>query len=191
MPRSSSPRFRPWVAANISSGSRLPHSIASSSTSSIMHRRRRHGKLISYFHPQFLLGTNSDLRPNSGATEETYWRCASRISVCPLRFLPEGIRSGLLAPFHYYGVPDESRLHQHPWRSSRVSARGSNRGRRDAAPRRKGALERFRKRAGKRALGFCVSQRHADFMADFFSRRGVPNRRSPRGNDVSAACCSH
>src|SRR4029079_6788038 len=35
------------------------------------------------------------------------------------------------------------------------------------------ALEQFRKRAARRALGFCVSQRHADFMAAFFNERGV------------------
>jgi hypothetical protein len=35
------------------------------------------------------------------------------------------------------------------------------------------ALEQFRKRAARRTLGFCVSQRHADFMAAFFKDRGL------------------
>jgi superfamily II DNA or RNA helicase len=35
------------------------------------------------------------------------------------------------------------------------------------------ALEQYRKRGGNRTLAFCVSQRHADFMADFFRGAGV------------------
>jgi superfamily II DNA/RNA helicase len=35
------------------------------------------------------------------------------------------------------------------------------------------ALDQFRMRAATRALGFCVSTRHADFMAAFFKSRGL------------------
>jgi hypothetical protein len=35
------------------------------------------------------------------------------------------------------------------------------------------ALEQYKKRAGKRTLAFCVSQRHADFMAEHFRNAGL------------------
>src|SRR5690606_33715343 len=35
------------------------------------------------------------------------------------------------------------------------------------------ALQQYRDRGGERTLGFCCSQRHADFMADFFVENGV------------------
>jgi len=35
------------------------------------------------------------------------------------------------------------------------------------------ALEQYRKRGGRRCIAFCCSQRHADFMAEFFEREGV------------------
>ena len=35
------------------------------------------------------------------------------------------------------------------------------------------ALEQFHKHGGNRCIAFCCSQRHADFMADFFVREGV------------------
>jgi len=35
------------------------------------------------------------------------------------------------------------------------------------------ALEQYQKRGGKRTLAFCVSTRHADFMADFLIAKGI------------------
>ena len=59
-----------------------------------------------------------------------------------------------------------------PWRSTRFDEEALTTA--VATQRRaENALEQFRKRGGTRALGFCVSQRHADFMAAFFSERGV------------------
>src|SRR5215217_2150979 len=73
----------------------------------------------------------------------------------------------MLSPFNYFAVPDNI-----PWRSSRfdeeeltnavvTSARADN------------ALDQLRKRGGARTLAFCVSQRHADFMARYFGSAGL------------------
>src|SRR5205814_4925178 len=35
------------------------------------------------------------------------------------------------------------------------------------------ALEQFQKRRGQRCIAFCCSQRHADFMTEFFVRAGL------------------
>jgi len=59
-----------------------------------------------------------------------------------------------------------------PWRSTRFDEEALTQA--VATLRRaENALEQYRKRAGQRALAFCCSTRHADFMADFFVERGV------------------
>ena len=35
------------------------------------------------------------------------------------------------------------------------------------------ALEQFRKHGARRCIAFCCSQRHANFMAEFFNARGL------------------
>ena len=86
--------------------------------------------------------------------------------------LVEGVREGLLAPFHYFGVPDDVDYTNIPWRSTRFDEEALTTA--VATQRRaENALEQFRTKGGTRALGFCVSQRHADFMAAFFKDQGL------------------
>ena len=59
-----------------------------------------------------------------------------------------------------------------PWRNSRFEDEALT----EAVATRsraQNAFEQHQSRAGRRALGFCVSQRHADFMAEFFNARGL------------------
>lgn len=125
-------------------------------------------KLLSYFHPRFLLGLTATPERSDGGDllalcqQNLVYRCD----------LGDGIRDGFLAPFHYYGVPDEVDYANIPWRSARFDEEALTAA--VATQRRaENALEQFRKRAGKRTLGFCVSQRHADFMAVFFRSNGL------------------
>ena len=125
-------------------------------------------RLIEYFRPRFLLGLTATPERTDGGDllalcgENLVYRCD----------LVEGIRRGLLSPFDYFGVPDEVDYSNIPWKSNRfdeeelttavaTQARAAN------------ALGQFRRRAGERALGFCVSQRHADFMAGYFRDQGL------------------
>lgn len=84
----------------------------------------------------------------------------------------DGIDRGLLCPFQYFGVPDDVDYAQIPWRNARFDEEALT----QAVATQKwaqNALEQYRKRGGKRTLAFCVSLRHADFMADFFRGAGV------------------
>lgn len=125
-------------------------------------------RLIDYFEPAFLLGlTATPARTDGGdllglCGENLVFRCD----------LAGGVREGLLAPFHYFGVPDLIDYRNVPWRSGRfdpaqlehevvTEARAAN------------ALDQWRKRKGSRTLAFCVSQRHADYMADHFRSHGI------------------
>jgi superfamily II DNA or RNA helicase len=125
-------------------------------------------RLIAHFRPKFLLGLTATPERTDGGDllalcqQNLVYRCD----------LVEGVRKELLAPFHYFGVPDEVDYTNIPWRSTRfdeealTSAVATQR-------RAENALEQLRTRGGSRALGFCVSQRHADFMARFFQDRGL------------------
>ena len=118
-------------------------------------------RLIDHFRPKFLLGLTATPERTDGGDllalceENLVYRCD----------LIEGARRDLLCRFRYYGVPDEVDYRNIPWRNSHfdeeqltnhvaTQARAQN------------ALEQLAAHGGTRTLAFCVSQRHADFMAD-------------------------
>jgi superfamily II DNA or RNA helicase len=125
-------------------------------------------RVIGYLEPKFLLGLTATPERTDGG--DLLALCGDNlVHRCDVG---EGIRRGLLSPFAYFGVPDDVDYENIPWRSSRFDE--------DALTaavattvRAENALEQLRNRGGKLALGFCVSQRHADFMADYFVQRGV------------------
>jgi superfamily II DNA or RNA helicase/diadenosine tetraphosphate (Ap4A) HIT family hydrolase/HKD family nuclease len=124
-------------------------------------------RLLQHFSPRYLLGLTATPERSDGA--DLLELCGGNLVFrCDLA---EGIRRGLLCPFDYFGVPDEVDYTNIPWRSRRfdeeqltvavaTQSRAAN------------ALEQLERRGGRRTLAFCVSQRHADFMAAFFNSRG-------------------
>lgn len=126
-------------------------------------------RLIDYFRPAFLLGlTATPERADGGdllalCGENLVYRCA----------VPRGIALGLLCPFDYFGVPDDVDYANIPWRSNRFDEEELTAA---LATQRRAAniLDQWRKRGGVRTIAFCVSQRHADFMRDWFRRHDVP-----------------
>ncbi len=125
-------------------------------------------RLIDWFRPQFLLGlTATPERADGGdllglCQENLVYRCD----------LVEGVKRDLLCRFRYFGVPDDVDYRNIPWRNSRfdtdeltnhvaTQSRAAN------------ALDQLRRRGGTRTIAFCVSQRHADFMAGFFKDAGL------------------
>ena len=61
---------------------------------------------------------------------------------------------------------------QIPWRSSSFDEEELTAALATQA-RAQNAFDQLRQRGGKRAIGFCCSRLHADFMADFFNERGI------------------
>jgi superfamily II DNA or RNA helicase/diadenosine tetraphosphate (Ap4A) HIT family hydrolase len=125
-------------------------------------------RLIDYFNPRFLLGLTATPERTDGGDllalcqENLVYRCD----------LFEGIRRELLSPFHYFGVPDEVNYANIPWRSNRFDEEALTQAVATRS-RAENALGQYRKRGGKRTLAFCVSQKHADFIAEFFRAEGV------------------
>lgn len=125
-------------------------------------------RLIDHFRPKFMLGlTATPDRTDGGdllalCDENLVYECDMR----------EGISRKLLSPYHYFGVPDVVDYAQIPWRSIRFDEEALTTAVATDA-RAQNALEEWRKRAGKRTLAFCVSQRHAEFMKKHFQAAGI------------------
>lgn len=129
---------------------------------------RTYRRLIEHFQPTFLLGLTATPERTDGADllalcdNNLVYRCD----------LPEGIRRELLCPFRYFGVSDIVDYKNIPWRNKRFDEDELTKAVATLA-RAENALEQYRKRGGQRTIAFCVSQRHADFMAKYFSDNGV------------------
>lgn len=126
-------------------------------------------RLLTYFAPQFLLG----LTATPDRTDQS-----NILSLCDDNLVFDrnvfaGIEAGLLAPFHYYGIWDASVNYKEiPWRNGRFDPdKLSNK--LATLARARHALKEWRKRAQQRTLAFCVSVRHAEFMATQFRSQGV------------------
>ena len=125
-------------------------------------------RIIDHFQPDFLLGLTAT--PDRSDGGDLLGLCEENLVYeCDLW---SGIDRGLLAPFHYFGVPDPVEYAQIPWRSGRFDEAALTAAVATQA-RAENALEQLAKRGGKKTIGFCVSRRHADFMADFAQSRGL------------------
>lgn len=127
-------------------------------------------KVVDHVQPKFLLGLTAT--PDRADKADLLSLCEDNLVFeCGL---VEGIDRGLLAPFHYYGVPDPVDFSPLPWRNSRFDPDAL-----EAAvvtsERASAALREWQRLAGSRTLAFCVSVRHADHMAQVFSDAGIPS----------------
>jgi superfamily II DNA or RNA helicase len=120
-------------------------------------------RVLDHFEPKFLLGLTATPERTDGGDllalcdENLVYECG----------LAVGVRSGLLSPFHYFGVPDIVEYAQIPWRSGRFDDRALTEAVATSV-RAQNALEQLEVHGAERILAFCVSQRHADFMCGYF-----------------------
>jgi superfamily II DNA or RNA helicase/HKD family nuclease/diadenosine tetraphosphate (Ap4A) HIT family hydrolase len=129
-------------------------------------------KLLAHFTPRFLLGLTATPHRTDGAAllDLCGGHEVARVS------LVDGISRGMLVPFRYFGVRDDLEFQDIPWRSGRFDPDALTRmiATRERAAQ---ALREYRSHApasGRRALVFCCSRRHADFVAQYFSDHGHP-----------------
>jgi superfamily II DNA or RNA helicase/diadenosine tetraphosphate (Ap4A) HIT family hydrolase/HKD family nuclease len=124
--------------------------------------------VIDHFTPKFLLGLTAT--PSRMDNADLLALCGDNLVYqCDLI---AGIERDGLVPFKYWGVADTIDFDPIPWRNGRfdpaaLEAAAVTEGRADAA------FREWEKRAGKRTLGFCVSIRHAEYMAAHFRNQGV------------------
>ncbi|SFI85591.1 DUF3427 domain-containing protein [Albimonas pacifica] len=125
-------------------------------------------RVIEHFEPAFLLGlTATPERADGGdllslCGENLVYRCD----------MWDAIGRGRLCPFTYHGLPDDLDYTQIPWRGRRFDEAALTEATATRA-RARDALDQLAAKGGARTLGFCVSQRHADFMARFAREAGL------------------
>ena len=128
-------------------------------------------RLLTHFQPTFLLGLTATPDRMDGAS---LYRLCDDTLVARVG-LAEGIAKKLLVPFHYYGVKDEIDFEAIPWRSGRFETEELT-SRYETEARAAQALREYRRHAaatGRRALVFCCSRTHADYMARYLRENGV------------------
>mgnify|MGYP003382201358 CR=1 FL=1 len=133
-----------------------------------------YSRLLSHLQPKVLLGLTATPERTDGRSILEWFD--GRIAV-ELR-LWDALERGLLSPFQYFGLHDETDLSQIPWsRGGYDIPRLENLYTGNQA-RVSMILEAIRSKVTAprrmRALGFCVSVKHAEFMASEFNRQGLP-----------------
>jgi superfamily II DNA or RNA helicase len=129
--------------------------------------------IINYFNPKVLLGlTATPERMDGGDIQEDFHhRIAAEIR------LPEALNRKLLCPFQYFGITDSIDLSKVAWAKGKYVASelsniytSNDRRVREIYD----ALEKYTKDLNDvRALGFCVTMAHAEFMAKKFCLNGL------------------
>ena len=127
-------------------------------------------RIVKYFNPQFLLGLTATPERMDG--RNIYEICDYNVAY--EIYLKEAINKGMLVPFHYYGIfdnTDYSKLHIVRGRYDEKELNETYIGN----VRRYDLIYKYYcKYASKQALGFCCSKEHAREMAREFSSRGIP-----------------
>ena len=126
-------------------------------------------RLLGHFEPHFLLGLTAT--PDRTDQSDILSLCDDNLVFT--RDLFAGIEAGLLAPFHYYGIWDDSVDYREiPWRNGRFDPEQLS-NKLATLARARHALKQWRHHSQQRTLAFCVSIRHAEFMAKQFQRDGI------------------
>jgi superfamily II DNA or RNA helicase len=136
-------------------------------------------KLLTYYKPKILLGLTATPERMDGLSVTAYFdhRIAAEIR------LPEAIERRLLSPFQYFGVTDNVDLSDMKWSKGGYDKKALSNVytlNRIAAQKRAQLIVTSVKKyvneiSDVTGLGFCVSIKHAKFMAEFFSDHGIPS----------------
>ena len=130
---------------------------------------RTYQQLLAHFSPRYLLGLTAT--PDRTDQSDILSLCDDNLVYRSDLF--EGITQGILAPFHYYGIGDDTVNYQEiSWRNNKFDhnelvnqlatlARANH------------AFKHWNKLKQTRTLAFCMSQKHADFMAEHFVKQGI------------------
>lgn len=128
-------------------------------------------RLIDYFKPKFLLGLTATPERMDGRS--IYEICDYNV---PYEInLKDAINRGMLVPFHYYGIYDETDYSGLRLKRGRYEEHDLNRIYIENNSRSELIYRHYMKHPSKRALGFCCSRLHAEDMAKDFSQRGIPS----------------
>ncbi|MGG2990307.1 DEAD/DEAH box helicase family protein [Geobacillus stearothermophilus] len=128
---------------------------------------RSYERVLCYFQPKFLLGITAT--PDRSDNKDVYALCDGNVAY-RIDFI-EAVQRGWLAPFHYYGVYDDTDYSQIKWLGNRYDEEEllQVQLREEMAEKILRAWEKYKK---TRTLVFCSSIRQADFLSQYFQRHG-------------------
>ena len=125
--------------------------------------------LLTYFEPRFLLGLTAT--PDRTDQSDILSLCDDNLVFN--RNLFDGVSANLLVPFEYYGIWDETVDYREiPWRNGKFDPELLT-NKLATLARARHALDQWRAHRQTRTLAFCISTKHAEYMADQFRRAGV------------------
>jgi superfamily II DNA or RNA helicase len=131
----------------------------------------RYKRIVEYFKPQFLLGLTATPERMDG--KNIYEICDYNV---PYEIsLKEAINKGMLVPFHYYGIYDDTDYSGLHIVGGRYDDRELNETYIGNVHRHDLIYKYYCKYGSKRALGFCCSRKHAEEMASEFCKRDIPS----------------
>src|SRR5690606_13886222 len=131
--------------------------------------------IMSHLQPRELLGLTATPERTDGLDVRSYFGGRTAVE---LR-LWDALGADLLCPFHYFVVADGTDLRAITWKRGRydeaelANLYTGNRAR--AAVVLRQLREKVLDPGSMRALGFCVSVAHAEFMAEVFREAGIPS----------------
>ncbi len=133
-------------------------------------------RILDHLRPVELLGLTATPERGDGSDVRAYFdgRTAAELRVW------DAINAGLLSPFHYFGVSDNTDLTQVRWERGRYDEGDLANLYTGNTARAALVVEQVRSQimdvSRMRALGFCVGVAHARFMAASFVQAGIPAR---------------
>lgn len=127
-------------------------------------------RIVDYFKPQFLLGLTATPERMDG--RNIYEICDYNV---PYEIsLKDAINKGMLVPFHYYGIFDDTDYSKLHIVRGKYDEKELNETYIGNVHRHELIYKYYCKYGSKRALGFCCSRAHAEEMAKEFCKRGIP-----------------
>jgi superfamily II DNA or RNA helicase/SAM-dependent methyltransferase/SOS-response transcriptional repressor LexA len=126
-------------------------------------------RVLNHFEPRFLLGLTAT--PDRTDQSDILSLCDDNLAFsCNIA---DGVNAGRLAPFHYYGIFDETvQYDEIPWRNGQFDPDNLS-AKLATLARAKHALKIWRQHSPTKALAFCMSIKHAEFMTSYFKQSGV------------------
>lgn len=125
--------------------------------------------LLNYFQPEFMLGLTAT--PDRSDQADLLSLCDNNLVF--ERNLVHGIDANILVPFNYHGIYDEFVNYEEiPWRNGKFEANALNTA---LATKQRTAhiYQHWQDKKQSRTLAFCISTKHADYMATAFSQKGI------------------
>lgn len=125
--------------------------------------------IIDYFQPKFMLGLTAT--PERLDNKDVFALCDNNVAY-EVR-LKSAINKGWLVPFRYYGIYDE--LVNYETIDYKNGKYDNNQLEKALMINKRADLiiRHYGKYKSERALGFCSSRKHAEFMAEYFCSKGV------------------